>query len=67
MQLDSFKTTVTAVWVSAVCTAGVAWNLRSLSDWALVAGLAVVPPLVIMWRWTDPRQTMSEAIQEAQR
>jgi hypothetical protein len=67
MQLDSIKTIVTAVWVSAVCTAGIAGNLRSLTDWAVVAGLAVLPPLVMMWRWNDLRPTMSESIQEALR
>ena len=67
MQLDSIKATVTAVWVSAVCTAGLAGNLRSLPGWAVLAGLAVLPPLVMMWRWNDPRQTMSETIQEALR
>ena len=67
MRLDSLKTTVTAVWVSAVCTAGLASNLRSLSGWAVLAGLAILPPLVTMWRWNDPRPTMSETIQEALR
>jgi len=67
MQLDSLKTTVTAGWVSTVCAAGIAGNLRSLSGWAVLAGLAVVPPLVMMWRWNHPRPTMSETIQEALR
>ena len=67
MQLNSIKGTVTAVWVSAVCTAGIAGNLRLLSDWAALAGLAILPPLVMMWRWNAPRPTMSESIQEALR
>lgn len=67
MQLDSIKATVTAVWVSAVCAVGIAGNLRSPSDWAVLAGLAVLPPLVILWRWNDPRPTMSEAIREVLR
>ena len=67
MQLDSIKTTVTALWVTAVCAAGIAGDLRSLSGWAVLAGLAVLPPLVMMGRWNDPRPTMSETIQEALR
>jgi hypothetical protein len=61
------KATVTAVWVSAICTAGIAGNLGSLSGWVVLTGLVVLPPLVMMWRWNDPRQTMSETIQEALR
>ena len=67
MQLDSIKTTVTAIWIVAVCTAGIAGNLRSLWGWTILAGLAVLPPLVMMWRWKDPRPTMSESIQKALR
>ena len=65
MQLDSIKATVMAAWVSVVCTAGIAGNLRSLSGWTVLVGLVVLPPLVMMWRWNDPRRTMSETIQEA--
>jgi hypothetical protein len=67
VQLDSIKTTVTGFWVSAVFSAGIAGNLRSLSDWAVVAGLVVLPPLVMMWRWNVPRPAMSESIQEVLR
>ena len=67
MQLDSITATVTAVWISAVCSAGIAANVRLLSGWAGLAGLAVLPPLVMRWRLNDPRQSMSEAIQEALR
>ena len=38
-----------------------------ISIWTVLAGVAVVPPLVMMWRWNDPRQTMSESIPEAVR
>jgi hypothetical protein len=36
-------------------------------SWALLAGVALLPPLVMMWRWNTPAQTMSEIIQEARR
>jgi hypothetical protein len=67
MRLNSVKATVSAVWVSAVCAAGVAANVGSLSGWTVVTGLAILPPLVMMWRWNDPPATMSEIIQEARR
>ncbi len=65
MQLRSIKASVATVWVSAVCTAGIRRQLDIVVGLALLAGLAVLPPLVMMWHWTNPRQTLSESIQEA--
>jgi hypothetical protein len=65
MQLESIKVRVAMLWVSTVCTAGIAGNVNSLSGWTVLAGLAILPPLVIMWRWNNPPRSMSESIQEA--
>jgi hypothetical protein len=67
MQLVSIKPIIAMLWVSAAFIMGIAGNSDSFSSWAVLTGVAVVPPLVMMWRWNDPRQTMSESIQEALR
>jgi hypothetical protein len=67
MQLPIFKSIVAMLWVSAVTIVGIARTVDSFSSWTVLAGVAVVPPLVMLWRWNDPRQTMSESIQEALR
>lgn len=67
MELTSIKPVIAMLWVSAVSIVGIAGNVDSLSSWTVLAGVAVVPPLIMMWRWNAPRQTMSEAIQEALR
>ena len=67
MQLNSIKAAVTAVWILAVCAAGIALNVESLSGWTVMITLAILPPLVMMWRWKDPPATMSEIIQDARR
>ena len=67
MQLTSIKSVVAMRWVSAAFIIGIAGNVDSLSSWSLLAVVAVVPPIVMMWRWNAPRQTMSESIQEALR
>jgi Cu/Ag efflux pump CusA len=51
----------------AVLIAGIAGNVNSLSGWTALAGLAALPALVMMRWWTEPRQTMSQSIQEALR
>ena len=63
MQLVSIKPIIALLWVLAVFVIGIARNLDSFSSWTVVAGVAVVPLLVMMW----PRQTMPESIQEALR
>ncbi len=67
MQLMSLKIIVATAWVLAVCIAGIVGSVNALSTWAALAGIAVFPPLVMMWRWNSPRQTMSESIQEVLR
>ena len=67
MQLLSIKPVIAILWVSATFIIGIAGNLDSFSSWAVLTGVAVVPPLVMMWQWNDVHQTMSESIQEALR
>lgn len=67
MQLLSLKAVVASVWISAICLAGIAGNLNSLSSWLVLAAVAVLPPMVMIRQWSDPAQTMSESIQEARR
>jgi hypothetical protein len=67
MQLVSIKAVIGMLWVSTVSVVGIAGNLNSVTSWIVLAVVAIVPPLVVMWRWNDPRQTMSESIQEALR
>ncbi len=67
MQRVSIKAVIAMLWVSAVSMAGIAGNVTSLSSWTVLAGVAVLPPLVMMRRWNDPRQSMSQSIQEALR
>ncbi len=67
MQLVSLKAVLATVWVSAAVVAGIAGNLSSVTSWTLLAGIAVIPPRVIMWRWNAPPQTVSESLQQARR
>jgi len=68
MQLVSLKSIIAMLWVSAVWTiAGITGHSNSFPSWAVLAAVAVVPPVVMMWRWNDPGPTMSETIQEALR
>jgi Flp pilus assembly protein TadB len=67
MQLVSIKAIIAMLWVSTVTVVGIAGNLNSVTSWIVLAVVAVVPPLVMMWRWNDPVPTMSQAIQEALR
>jgi hypothetical protein len=65
MTLKNIKAIVAAAWVLAVGAAGLLAGVTSLSGWLALAGLAIVPPLVMMRFWQQPDQTMSQSIQEA--
>jgi hypothetical protein len=67
MQLFSVKLVIAILWVSTTFFIGIAGNLDSLSNWAVITTVAVVPPLVLMGWGNDRRPTMSESIQEALR
>ena len=67
MPLISLKAVLATVWISAVMIAGFTVTLDSLTRWVVMTAVAVLPPIVMMWRWNAPRQTMSESIQEARR
>ena len=67
MQVTPIKPIFALLCVAAAFILGVAGKVDSFSSWTLLAGVAVVPSLVMMWRWNDQRQSMSQSIQEALR
>jgi hypothetical protein len=67
MQLQTMKMTIAAVWVALAVTAGLVIGVTTLLGWTVLAGVSILPPLVMAWWWSDPRQTLSESINEARR
>ena len=67
MQLVSIKAIVAAAWVLAVCIVGIAGHLSSPSSLTVLASVALLPTIVMMWLWNDPPQSISESIREARR
>jgi hypothetical protein len=67
MPLLSLKLVLATICVSAALVAVLTGNIDSLSSWAVLLGVGLLPPLVLIWRWNDPGQTLSESIQEARR
>jgi len=68
MQLNSIKITVAAFWALAICVAAfLVGNFQSSLQWAVIVSLAILPPFVMVWRWKEPRPSMSESIQDALR
>jgi Flp pilus assembly protein TadB len=67
MQHVSITTIFAILWVITVSIAGIAGNVSSPVSWAILAAVAVVPPLALMRRRHDARQSMSQRIQEALR
>ena len=66
MQLQYIKMTVAALWVLSAVVTGIAidpsWNVG-----VALAAFGLLPPLAILFFWTDPAQTLSESIREGRR
>lgn len=61
------KTQLFVAWAMLVCLVALAIGINSVSNWIVVACLAVVPPLVARSFWRAPAQTISESIRDARR
>jgi len=64
---ETTKTLLLIAWSIAVFLAAIAIGITSIANWAIVAFVAVVPPLVVRSFWRAPEQTISESIHEARR
>ena len=67
MLSDDHKTQLLVAWATMVCLAALALGITSISNWAVVLCLALVPPLVARMFWRTPEETISESIRDAQR
>ena len=65
MQLERIKWFVAAAWVTSAVILGLFVRELTWQIWAAFIALAVLPPLALLFWWTDPAQTMSETISEA--
>jgi hypothetical protein len=60
------KIAVSAAWITALAAIALFANVTA-SVLVLLAVLAVLGPLVLMWFWRPPMQTTSQSIQDALR
>lgn len=67
MQLEYTKATLAAAWILAAVVLGLVGGVTSPGARLLLAGFALVPPLVLVLFWHGPSQTMSESIHQARR
>jgi hypothetical protein len=64
MQLEHRKTGVALGWVLTCGVMAVSLNVSSASDWVLLIGLGVLPPLMLLRMWHPPAPTLSERIRQ---
>lgn len=51
---------MSALWVIAMGAVGLAFGVTSGAGWTILAGLALLLPIFVLWVWSAPRQTRSE-------
>ena len=65
---ENNKTLFFMAWAIVVCLVAFTIGIHySVSNWIIVAAVAVVPPLVARSFWRTPDQTISESIRDARR
>jgi hypothetical protein len=65
MQIQQTKSIAAGGWALAIIAIGLVANVTSLSTWAVLALVALIPP-VVLWRfWNVPAPSMSESIRKA--
>jgi membrane protein implicated in regulation of membrane protease activity len=67
MQLERVKAGFTAAWVTAAVVLGLLIRDLPWQVWVAFVAVTVLPPVALLFWWTDPAQTMSETINEARR
>jgi hypothetical protein len=60
------KSAVIALWTLGVAIAGLVSGAAG-TGWVTLAGVAVLPALIMLWFWTPPAVTTSERIHRARR
>ena len=58
---------ISALWVLSAGAIGLIAQVKSPGAALVLVGLGFVPPLLVLLRWNDPPQTLSESIQKARR
>ena len=67
MPSEKTKTLLFVAWMIVVCLAAGVAGITSVSNWIVVAAVAIVPLFVVRYFWRAPERTMSESISDARR
>jgi len=67
MQLERIKNVVIGVWLVAAVIVGLFVRNVTWQMWVAFIALSVLPPLALLFWWTEPAQTLSETISDARR
>jgi hypothetical protein len=65
MPRTHMKVALASVWVLTAAFIAAVAGVTSITSGLLLASFGLVPPLVLLVRWNEPEQTLSESIHEA--
>lgn len=67
MQLEHVKPAIVGGWVLGLAVVGLSVDVSSPSGWMVLAGLGLLPPLLLLRMWHQPAPAMSESIRQVLR
>ena len=65
MQLQQRNGAVAGMWILGAGFIGLLGNVTSISGAAMVLGFGLVPPILLMLRWSDPVPALSVPVHQA--
>jgi len=65
MKLEKISVVTAAGWILMAAAVVPFVHPGSPAGWALLIGVGVIPPCMLLWLWRRPARTMSESIRDA--
>ena len=65
MKPENMKASLVGVWLLAVAALGVFVRPTSIGGWIFLVSLALLPAVLTLRAWNQPKKTMSESIRES--
>jgi hypothetical protein len=65
MQLQNMKLALVVIYVAIIGAAGVTAGVESISGWAVIATLALLPAVAVLALWKEAPPSLSQSIQAA--
>lgn len=58
-------TLIITAWTAMMLVTAIFVGVESATEWMVIAGASMLPPLVMLWTWGSPAVTIAASIRQA--